>query len=118
MPARLTSHPDLVDRLRQIILQTSPQGVAGTLRGIAERQDMTAWITSVDLPAVVIAGGEDALIPLERAQEMALRFPNARLTIIPGAGHMPMMEAPDDVSRALAELFEEILRISSEQEPA
>jgi 3-oxoadipate enol-lactonase len=118
MSARLTSRPDLVDRLRQIILQTSPQGVAGTLRGIAERQDMTAWITSIDLPAVVIAGGEDALVPLERAQEMALRFPNARLTIIPGAGHMPMMEAPDDVSRALAELFEEILRISSEQEDA
>jgi hypothetical protein len=39
-------------------------------------------------------GAED-LIPLESSREWAAALPNARLLLIPDAGHMPAIEAPE-----------------------
>jgi 3-oxoadipate enol-lactonase len=108
MPGKLTNQPELAHRLHEMILATKPAGVAGTLRGIAERQDMRAWISSVGIPVAVIAGTEDVLISLERAKERARCFPKAQLTVVHKAGHMPMMEAPDEVTAALVELISDV----------
>jgi pimeloyl-ACP methyl ester carboxylesterase len=69
---------------------------------------MSAWISSLCVPVAVIAGGADALVPLARAQEMAERFPNCQFTVIPQAGHMPMLEAPEEVANALAALVSRV----------
>jgi pimeloyl-ACP methyl ester carboxylesterase len=105
MPARLTSQPELIENLRRLILKMKPDGVIGDLQGIAERVEMSAWISKVCVPVAVVAGGADALIPLARAQEMAERFPNCKLTVIPQAGHMPMLEAPLETAGALSDLI-------------
>lgn len=105
MPARLTSQPELIESLRRLILKMKPEGVIGDLQGIAERAEMSAWISRLCVPVAVIAGGADALVPLASAQDMAERFPNCQLTVIPQAGHMPMLEAPEEVANALESLI-------------
>ncbi|KAK9069770.1 hypothetical protein SSX86_010166 [Deinandra increscens subsp. villosa] len=47
-----------------------------------------------DTPVMVIAGSEDALVPLSSVQTMASKFVNSRLVAISGCGHLPHEECP------------------------
>ncbi len=108
MPEKLTAHPELIEPLRRLILQANPAGVAGALRGMADREDMTRRLSEINVPAVIIAGAQDSLIPLEKSKEMERLLPRGWLVEVPGAGHLPMMEAPEMVAEALQRLFEKI----------
>jgi 3-oxoadipate enol-lactonase len=109
MPASLTKRPELAEPLRAMILQTAPKGMIGALKGMAERPDATDWLASITVPAVVIAGDQDALIPPERGALMAQLLGRAGLVEIPAAGHMPMMEEPQAVAQALGELIDTVI---------
>jgi pimeloyl-ACP methyl ester carboxylesterase len=52
-------------------------------------------------PTLVIHGSLDRLIPLAAAQQLAHRRPDWTLRILEGAGHVPMMETPDEFMSAL-----------------
>jgi 3-oxoadipate enol-lactonase len=108
MPEKLTTNSSLVPTLRNMILATKPKGAAGILVGMAERADMTSFLPQITVPTLIIAGEADALIPISRSTEMAGQLTNSKLLIIPGAGHMPMMEFPDKVGGALIELINDV----------
>ncbi len=105
MSARLTTRPELIPMIRRIILATNPAGIHGSLMGMAERPDMTDQLSMIKVPAVVIAGEADQINPLEKSEEMARLMPEGRLVVVPGAGHMPMLENPRVVAKAIAGLF-------------
>jgi 3-oxoadipate enol-lactonase len=44
-------------------------------------------------PALVVAGTEDQLIPVENSVTLASRIPNAELVLFEGAGHGYLWEA-------------------------
>lgn len=108
MLSRLTSRSNLYPVLRNIMVATPRQGVIGTLEGIADREDSTPRLKNIRVPTLIIAGIEDKIIALDRAEEMARLIPNAWLVKIPGAGHMPMMETPDSMVNPLLELIETV----------
>ena len=105
MSANLTSRGDLQPLVRQMILSTRPEGVIGSLKGMAERPDVTGQLGRIHGPAVVVAGDADKLVPLEKSQTMARGLPDSRLVVISSAGHLPMMEAPREVADALGGLI-------------
>lgn len=105
MLVKLTSKTSLHIQLRQIMMQTSPIGISGTLRGIAEREDATPWLLKVKVPSLVIAGDIDKIIPLEESRELAELLPNCELAIVKNCGHMPMMESPGMTAGALFKLI-------------
>ncbi len=107
MAAKLTSDAALAARLRELILRTPPAGVIGALRAMATRPERTDVLASLRVPAVVVVGMNDAILPPERGREMVALLPQARLVEIAGAGHMPMMEAPRQVAEALMGLIAE-----------
>jgi pimeloyl-ACP methyl ester carboxylesterase len=51
------------------------------------------------LPALVIAGGDDRLMPPRHAEALAKAIPGAELALIPAAGHLVHLEAADAFSR-------------------
>jgi len=108
MPDKLTNRAALAEYLRQLILTMKPAGVVGALKGMAKRPEMGEWISTLSVPVMVIAGGQDGLVPLDRAREMAQRFPHGHLTICLQSGHMPMMEAPQEVAAALEQLVNDV----------
>jgi pimeloyl-ACP methyl ester carboxylesterase len=101
MPGKLTTKPDLQARLKELILRQRPVGLAGALQAMAERPDSTLLLSEFHLPFVLVHGLDDALIPIERAQSAKAAVPGAHLVEISGAGHMPMMEAPQKTAEAL-----------------
>ena len=57
----------------------------------------------VKAPTLVIHGELDHVIPLAAARELVQRLPGWKLEIIPGVGHVPMMEVPDQFLRAFSD---------------
>jgi proline iminopeptidase len=66
--------------------------VAARLRG--EGYDWTGLLRAVSVPTLVIHGDRD-LLPVSVAREIVATLANARLPIIPEAGHMPFWESPE-----------------------
>jgi pimeloyl-ACP methyl ester carboxylesterase len=57
------------------------------------------------LPALILAGGHDTLVPLRRQEFAAGLMPFARLQLIQQAGHLAPLEAPEAVTAALADFL-------------
>jgi len=60
-----------------------------------------AAAASVTVPATVILGERDMMTPLKAGKALAAALPNARVVVLPGAGHMLMAERPDELLAAL-----------------
>jgi pimeloyl-ACP methyl ester carboxylesterase len=58
------------------------------------------------LPALVVWGEQDRLVPVAHAQAFAEALPDARLAVMSGTAHYPYLEQPD----AFAELIEGFVR--------
>ncbi len=105
MAEKLTSKPELVPAVREVINRQNPATVIAALKAMAERRDSTENLAGIGVPAVVIAGAEDAVIPLERSQEMNRLLGWSWLVEIAGGGHMLMMETPEQLADALHKFF-------------
>lgn len=96
----------IADLLRSAILAQPIAGIQAALAALAARPDMTEPMAHVLAPTLLVCGAEDAITPpdcLERAEEI---IPCARLLIVPGAGHMTPLEAPEVFNRALLEFLQ------------
>ena len=70
------------------------QTVNGQIWGTMGDFDLTPGMAAVKAPVLIIHGEAD-YIPLEGSRAWARSMPNARLLIIPGAGHTPQGETPE-----------------------
>jgi 3-oxoadipate enol-lactonase len=105
MFTKLTAEPNLQTKLRRLMLQQQPEGVAGALLAMADRDDSNELLPSFDFPVAIIHGLVDKIIPIERARDMKALVKNGSLVSIEDAGHMPMMEAPQITAEALLTLL-------------
>jgi pimeloyl-ACP methyl ester carboxylesterase len=70
-------------------------------RALQRRPDQQGTLRRVRVPALVMGGAHDVMCPPRRHEFMAELIPDARLTILPEAGHMLTLEAPDAALAAL-----------------
>ena len=109
-PDSYENQPDLVDFVREMMLETSEDGIVGAQAAMRDRPDSTPDLAGLKVPVLVIHGEEDQLIPLAEAEAMAAALPMSRLEVIPGAGHLPNLEKPqefNDAGREFLEIFYE-----------
>lgn len=98
-------HPEMLEKIREIARSNHAKGLAATLRGMALRDGAEDIAPDLEMPVLVVAGASDRLVNLAEAQAMARAFPNARLAVIPGSGHLPMIERPAEFNRVLADFI-------------
>lgn len=101
MTAKLTPQAEAQAVVKDLILRQGKAGVVGALKAMAEREDSTPMLSSFAFPVVLVHGDADALIPLEKSQEIKNILPSAQLVTLEGAGHMPMLEFPNETAEAL-----------------
>ncbi|NNJ10250.1 alpha/beta fold hydrolase [Chloroflexales bacterium ZM16-3] len=65
--------------------------------------DIRPRLAELRLPALVITGTEDRMVPPKLSAELHAGLAGAQLASISGAGHMPMVERPDQVVAAIRE---------------
>lgn len=73
---------------------------------VAVRPELRRRLGEIGCPTAVVWGSDDPYLRPEIALELAAEIPNARLTMLEGAGHFVMEEPPDEVSEALLALLE------------
>lgn len=75
-------------------------------------KDAASLVAAVqDIPVLVIAGAEDAVVTLNTVQTMASKFVNSRLVAISGCGHLPHEECPKALLAALLPFISRLLSI-------
>jgi 3-oxoadipate enol-lactonase len=94
--------PEIVARVREIILATSPRGIADALAGLAARADSTSTLREIRVPTLVAVGAEDQLTPVAEAESLHRGIPGSRLAVIERAGHLANMENPAEFNRELS----------------
>ena len=60
----------------------------------------------IAVPALIVHGAEDQIIPLAEAEAMAVAIPASQLVVIPNAGHLPNLEQPDIFNDAVLDFLE------------
>jgi pimeloyl-ACP methyl ester carboxylesterase len=77
-------------RARELRIQTRARNIDAANNhqlAIAASPDRTEALAGVRLPALVIHGAEDPILPLAHGEAVAKRIPGAELLVIPGMGH-------------------------------
>jgi pimeloyl-ACP methyl ester carboxylesterase len=93
---------EIVEKIRKIAQSNTPRGLAAMQRGMALRDPASDIAGDLSMPVLVVAGASDRLVNLAEAEAVAGAFPNARLEVVKASGHLPMVEAPEDLNRVLA----------------
>ena len=86
--------------------RASLRSIGGFRASIGAQQRLETLAALGDVPAAVLVGDRDRLTPPPCAESIAEALPGTELTVCPGAGHMLMLERPDEVSAALAAIVQ------------
>jgi pimeloyl-ACP methyl ester carboxylesterase len=68
--------------------------------------DLREDLEKIRAPVLVVGAEADALKPVALSRELASAIPGAELVEIPAAGHAVVLEAPNEVNRAILEMLE------------
>jgi len=97
--------PDVAAELRQLIESQSAGAIADGLQAMLTRPDSAAVLSTVRVPTLIVVGSDDAITPLADAESMHRAIAGSRLVVIPGAGHMSNMEAPQVFNDAVTDFL-------------
>ncbi len=87
---------------RHIMLKAEPESAARLFEAFYDVQLDPARIT---VPAILIHGTKDRVVPASQAQELAAAIPDATLHLLDGIGHTPTLTAAPAVARIIEERF-------------
>jgi 3-oxoadipate enol-lactonase len=101
----LEKNEEVVEEVRNMILESSPGGVVAALGALRERPDSTPLLEEIEVPTLVIGGEEDGISSPEVMGAMAEKIPDSRHVTLPRAGHLSNLEAPEGFNAALKEFL-------------
>jgi 3-oxoadipate enol-lactonase len=107
-PDTVSKRPEVVKRVRDMMLKTKPQGAASALLGMAEREDQSEFISTIDVPTMIIVGREDAITPLADSETMHATIQHSHLVVLDNAGHVSNLEQTEQFNYALLKFLERV----------
>ena len=63
------------------------------------------WLRRLRQPTLVLAGDDDPIVPLINGRMLARLIPDARLHVVPGGGHLFLLEHADEVAGIVADFL-------------
>jgi pimeloyl-ACP methyl ester carboxylesterase len=96
--------PTVVDFLERIIRSTPIDVVADFYVALVGHDKRHALTVLGNVPVLVLTGDRDRLVDPALSDEIASAVRDAKLVRIPGAGHVVILERPEEVNEAIADL--------------
>ena len=97
--------PDVVQKVKELMAQNGPAGFIGALEAMKGRPDSSDELSGIGVPTLVIVGEHDGVTPPEAARKIHEHVGGSRLVVIPEAGHLSNLEAPEAFNGALGEFL-------------
>ncbi len=104
-PSAVRRRPDLVGTVRAMIEGASVPGIVAAIEAMIDRPDSRPDLSRISCPTLVIVGDEDVPTPVSDAAEMQNQIARSRLVILPEAGHLSNLEAPDGFALAMSDFL-------------
>lgn len=104
-PSRLQD-TEVTGTIGTMALSVGKEAYLRQQEAIIHRPDSRPMLGDIRCPALVIAGRDDQLMPLELLKELADGIPGATLTVIEECGHMATLEHPATVIAAIQQWLE------------
>lgn len=85
-------------------------GAAGAAqaRALGTRAEATSRLGALTMPALVLWGEADTLVPVAVGSALAAALPKARFEVLAGCGHLPTLEMPAACAASLRTLLAQI----------
>lgn len=107
-PETVSKRPEVVKRVRDMMLKTKPQGAASALLGMAEREDQSGFLSTIRVPTMIMVGRDDAITPVADSEKMQSKIATSRLVVIENAGHVSNLEQTEQFNFALLRFLERV----------
>ncbi len=98
-----------VVRFTQDLIQSVPIDVIADFYPIFGKLDFSAAVPVFDrVPTLVLSGANDLILPVAHSEALADAIPSADYVVLPDAGHVAILEHPDEVGGALRNLVDRV----------
>ncbi len=104
--ARCRAEVHIADPVRGRMRRCSAEGVVAAIEAVAGRPDSTPMLRDIRVPALVVCGTSDVIVPIDEARAMAGAIPGAQLHEFEGAAHLPNLEQPAAFSALLGNFLD------------
>lgn len=65
-------------------------------------------VEEIPVPALIVHGDADRVVPLANGRLLAERMPGAELVVLRGRGHVPMLEEPGELGRIVCDFLDRL----------
>lgn len=89
---------------RQIIDRASQEGAIALYLSAGE-VDLRNELSHISQPTLILHGEADGIVPVKEALQLSELISNAKLSVLPGAGHVPTMTRPQEVAHEIMNFF-------------
>ncbi len=110
--------PSLVAFVERMIAGVRVEVMTEFLPTLLEHDKSAALEPLLGVPTLVLTGGLDKQTPVGHSRDIVAALPGAELVVLPGAGHLVMLERPQEVNAALRGLVRRATAPAVEQRPA
>ncbi|QVL34575.1 alpha/beta hydrolase [Telmatocola sphagniphila] len=95
----------VVDKIQAIGKRQKTSAIVRGLQMLRERPDANPELSRITVPTLVMVGDQDVITPQHCSQNLVDKIELAKLDLIPNAGHLCPVEAPQDFNAAIREFL-------------
>jgi pimeloyl-ACP methyl ester carboxylesterase len=101
-PAYFAAHPEAAETCKRALLGADAKAFADACK-VLQDADLVPLLHRLEVPTLVIGGGQDAAIPPSLAKALAGKAPGAHYVELKDCGHCPPLEQPQQFLAAIRE---------------
>jgi 3-oxoadipate enol-lactonase len=102
---------DVVEKVRNMIQAITPVGMCGALLAMVSRTETTQSLSKINVPTLILVGGQDKTTPPELSEKMHELIPNSEIHVVPNAAHLSNLENVTDFNKHLLEFLRRVSQV-------
>ena len=101
-PAYLTAHPEKIEERKKVLMGIDPKAFQAACK-ILQEADLVPMLHHMKVPTLVVCGEFDQATPPALNKQIVEKIPGAKYIELPGCGHCPPLEQPEQFLAAIKE---------------
>jgi pimeloyl-ACP methyl ester carboxylesterase len=101
-PAYLAAHPEKIEERKKVLMGIDPKAFQAACK-ILQEADLVPLLHHMKVPTLVVCGEFDQATPPALNKQIVEKIPGAKYIELPGCGHCPPLEQPEQFLAAIKE---------------